>query len=340
MKYYEICFKPLQALHPLYIGSRAPLEPNTFATGSIIPSTWTLTGAALNAISMNSSFSKDELIKMISNNELTFSGPYLLDESSWRAQDPNKQRIVIVPLQGIPDLAQDRESTSPYFEIIPARKVPVKGLWLAAIRIRKGEASIVSYMDPEATFTERIGIKLSKTDNTFTKTVEEGMIYSYRALEDLQARSDRISLNRPLYCTIFSLPAELDGTPVSGIIDLGGKHGIAKYMIRETSSDPFLHLSRLGCSLKEPILAVSHIPLIKISDNPTVLTYNKCKVEAVLGKIQVLYGWDYKNNTIKGPTLTITPGSFLKINNVIEEKILDKWYYRVLDTVVRINIKT
>ena len=342
MNYYEICLQPLIELHPLYTGSPISLEPNTVGLGSIVPSTWTVAGTALNIISLHSGIDYEELIKLIQKRSLTLSGPYILDKHLWLNQSPREPRTILVPIQGIPSSSNNEESATPYFNVILSSRIPSKGLWFGLLKVASGEASLIAIMDLEARFVERIGIGLSSK----TKTAREGMIYSYKALETIRALSHKYIITNILYCITVKSPIDIKNNSAKGIIDLGGKHGIAKYMIRKVDSDPFMHLDNLREPPKGLLLAISHIRLIKIrtNDNTMLVTPGCYKVESILGKITILYGWNYLTNTIKTPTLALTPGSLIKVASANKNinptscHINDEWYYKFLNTITILKV--
>ena len=343
MRYYEVCLRPLTVLHPFYTGSRTPLEPNALGISSIIPTTWTIAGATLNILSHHLQEAHDDLIKAVEEGSIELSGPYMLDEKLLN-REPKEPRTIITPIQGIPGPLQATGSATPYFRIIQARHRPSKGVGLAILKVTRGEAILQAHLEVKAVFTERIGISLS----TQTKTVIEGMMYSYRALEEIQAIGRIQVLTNIHYCITVKTEKRIPGDRAQGIIDLGGKHSIAKYIIRETSHDPFIKIDNYKEELDKPFLAVSHIYLRKIKNkNNTVLLTPGChRIEAALGKITVLYGWDYKNDRIKDPLLVITPGSIMnlephnvnQVNGFRECNNDRKWYYKILTSVVKINI--
>lgn len=343
MRYYEICLRPLTRLHPLYTGSITPLEPNIIGLGSIMPTAWTIAGATLNILAHQLHTTYDDLTQGIEDGHIELSGPYMLDENLLK-REPKEPRTIVMPIQGIPGPHHERKSATPYFKVIQALHVPSKGIGLAIVEVTGGEANLKALLEVKAVFSERVGISLS----TRSKTVIEGMIYSYRGLEDIKAVGQMQALTNIHYCAIVRTEKRISREKAQGIIDFGGKNSVAKYIAREISHDPFIKIDNYNIKLNKPFLAASHIHVRKLrTGNGKILLTPGChRVEAVLGKIAVVYGWDYMQNRIKDPLLTLTPGSIIELEQYNNRHhsgsencdAKRKWYYKILTSAVKINI--
>jgi len=337
MSVYEACFKPLTNLSPLYVGGQTPLESNITGQTSVYPSIWTLGGAFLNAASQQLGISHRDLALAVGSGELEIRGAYIRHPGE---NGPVVSRIII-PLYGWPQPAAPRaESSTMYFKVPRLQKPGAPHPALAVVRAEKGNARLEKFLDTYPVYEKRIGVKIDSTAKSVGMPDRgTGNLYSYIGLRKLYITGLRGGREHPEYCITVTdkqgALGKLEGR--RGVIDLGGKHGIASYTIRKINNTPFTTIRNQPPPDKY-IIAVSHIPLIKTGNGKLALP-NGQTIKELAGRLTILYGWDYLKKKMKTPILTATPGSIIKTeqNNTQQTPLLpDEWYIKTLNTILTI----
>ena len=334
---YEACFKPLTSLSPLYVGGQTPLESNITGQTSVYPSIWTLGGAFLNAASQQLGISHRDLALAVDRGDLEIQGAYIRYPGT---SGPEVSRIII-PLYGWPQQGPSRaESSTMYFKVPWLKKPGGPRPALSVVRAEKGKARLEKFLDTYPVYEKRIGVKInSKTKSVGIPDRRTGNLYSYIGLRKLYITGLKGGREHPEYCIIVidkqGALGKLEGR--KGVIDLGGKHGVARYTTREISNTPFTTIQNQLPS-NEYIIAVSHIPLIKTGNTKLALP-NGQTIKELAGRLTILYGWDYLKKKMKTPILTATPGSIIKTepNNTQQTPQLpNEWYIKTLNTILTI----
>lgn len=341
-KYITVCYRPLTTVSPAFYGSGVALVGYSYPFSRPIPTIYTVAGAALNLLSNVTGYSYDALESLVLNDKLKIYGVYI------KALMGNKE-LSLVPvfafyyrgrLQPIQLLTPS--STEVYMPLTKPVKKPVNAkLVLALAKLTAEGADISSLYHLEVDTVYRVGILIDEK----TRTVQrQGALYSYTAIANYTICGDGGCTNKISFCVDLEIEHGdletkiMDVADKTNVVaqDLGGEQSVSKPELRLCREAPRLVvLSKKGSGLQ---LAVSHIALDERGGEGIDIEYTTLrgeKVEAYIGRIELLTGWLIRDNTPKPPQLTLAPGTlYWSSKTGVAPPTPKGWWQKLLATAI------
>lgn len=332
----SIRFKPLTAL---FFGTRQSISPQEYVKSLIIPTAYTVGGAALRLISEVCDVSFDDIEEYVEGELIEFRGPYITADFNGkfryfipappvdRIEEPEILKEINAGYIRLDGLKVAKPVIKPHLE-----RVTLKWLKLIELTFENGVWS-----------PNRKSIAWLKTDirdttsfsmNRITRTVEIGTLYSRTLISNYILESELYGLtnNVAISCDV-GLSEDAYNKLVKfkqTIMRFGGEGGMVKAEVT-LGETPLINACRLAEKRDGIKLAVSHIPLEKRGSN--FYTHKLGLIEWLLGRIELIGGWLLNKHEMKEHTLAITPGSIFKVARETPMKTR-YWYFNLLSSIV------
>ncbi len=337
--YITICYKPLTYITPAFYGTGVALVSYSYPHSRLIPSIYTVAGAVLNLLSNITDYEFEELEKLVLEDKLRIYGVYI--KAHYGDEELNLVPLLAVRSEGtITPPKVCRENVVSY--IPPAKPIDKPRdakLVLALVRLTTEGADISRIYELNVEVTHRVGVAINRNTRT---VLEPGSLYGYTGIA-------RYVICRSGNCTedvSFCVDLEIEEDKFSARLiervrniriiaqDFGGEQSVAEPYIELRRTPPVLISLAKGRTTQ--VLAVSHIAVKELDNGYKVeyVTLRGEKIEAFIGRMELLTGWLARMNRPKTPILTLAPGTIYWSKEIRDEHRSAEWWQKLLTTAV------